>query len=343
MIAQKYKLIGPDPTLSKLTDKTYVQQIISEFSPPSITFDLSNLSDKKITSFIEENNNFNEFLLKPAISSGAVDIFILDKEINADLIKNIIIKQTQINASKFHRWMLQSRINGRLYSLEGFVKDGHINFLGFSRRVRKELTECINEFPVDEDLTDNLKQQCMQAVAALIQRSNYRNGYFHSEFIIKNLNAYFIDANMGRIAGGAFIHRLSKYYEIDATDIITHVIDLGLFKGEHTKSFQYKEKHQGRTLTINYCLSESALVWNVTLPSQTTSFHTVVANNGKVIPAIGFNDCAWVGFLAGFKEDVLTEIDHIIINTNKGPMRPFYVLFEEEREVIEPVKKINHD
>ena len=43
--------------------------------------------------------------------------------------------------------------------------------MGFSRRVRKALTESVNEFPVDKEIPERLQEHCKEAVIALVNRS----------------------------------------------------------------------------------------------------------------------------------------------------------------------------
>ena len=328
-VAKQFGIVGPDPILAALTDKSAVYQMIPEFSSPSLIFTLSDMSQKNIEQFFNQHKNINEFMLKPSVSSGAVGISILNKKTDFEEIKQLIHSAEIEGISKQH-WIIQPRIFGRLHSLEGYVRNGQIFFLGFSRRVRKNLTEIVTEFPVDNELPLPIQQQCHNAVQALVERSCYMNGYFHCEFIInveKNA-AYFIDGNMGRAAGGPTVQQIASIYGKKPIDIFTHIIDLGLFQGKNSSNFCYGKRDEKRMLSIRYCLADPAIVIGVTLPSEMTSFHIQVAGDNKKVPGVGTSDSAWVGFIAGYKEQVLAEIQKIVIETDKGLVRPFYTLEE---------------
>lgn len=326
-VAKKLGIHGPDVTLSQLVNKATVINMIPEFSPPSLKVSLSNLSENQLNNFINQNISFHEFIIKPGISSGAVGIAILSQSFMIHDIKKIISKSTIENAVS-QPWIIQPRIIGTLYSLEGYVKNGQLYFIGFSKRIRKGLTELASEFPVDDQIPQHLQQRCMHAITTLIQRSGYLNGYFHCEFIITPDSSYLIDANMGRIAGCAITQQIALAYGKNPVEIYTHIFDLGLFKGANTQDFKYKRATDKMTLNINYCLLEPAIVFDIAIPNDMVSYHTSVIANNKEATEAGINDCAWVGILAGFKENVLVEIKKIRIHTNKGVFRPFYALSE---------------
>lgn len=327
-VAKQFNIVGPDIALNQLTDKAAVRALIPEFSPPSLVIKWANFSETEINQFFAENNHCDEFLLKPGISSGAVGISLLTRTTTAHEIK-IIISESKLDGAKQQSWLIQPRITGRLYSLEGFVKSGQVTFLGFSSRTRKELTESTIEFPVDQALPLHLKQKCQEAVSALVQRSSYSNGYFHCEFIINSESAYFIDGNMGRVGGAAIVQQLALVYGKHPVDIYYHVFDLGLFKGMNTQDFTYQKVNDESTLSINYCLSQPATVLNVVAPADLVSFHTKIVDNGREMPAIGASDSAWVGFLAGHKQTVLAEIKQLVVQTKEGSLLPFYMLAED--------------
>lgn len=328
-VAKKFGILGPDLALNQLTDKTVVREMIPKFSPPSFIFKLSDFLEEDLRKFFNKYNIFNEFILKPGISSGAVGVSMLGSTTTGDQIKNLICESV-IEDAQHQNWIIQPRIVGRLHSLEGFVRNGQVFFLGFSRRVRKELTESINEFPVDKELPRHLQQQCQEAVKALVQHSGYKNGYFHCEFIINSETVYFIDGNMGRVAGAAIVQQFALVYGKSPVDIYKHVFDLGIFNEVHTQDFQYNRVSEEPTVSIHYCIPEAAVVLDITAPMHITSFHTQIAGNGRKISAVGASDSAWVGFLAGFKETVLREIQQIVINTDKGSVAPFFTFLEQQ-------------
>lgn len=328
-IAKELHIIGPDPALTALTDKSIVQSMIPEFSPHSLTFSTRTCVDSNIHAFFATHPEFENFLLKPSISSGGVGISIIDRTITVNEIKKLIRSST-LHDHEAQTWTIQPRLTGRLYSLEGFVHAGQPTFLGFSRRVRRELTEISTEFPVDNDLPYELQQKCKEAMQALVDRSQYSNGYFHCEFIIDAAqnSAYFIDGNMGRVAGAGIVPQIALNYHKNPLEIYTHVFDLGLFKGIHTEDFSYGMRDEERTLSINYCLAEPGVVLSISLPTGINSIHFQLADEGVYKPGVGKSDNAWIGFMIGFKSTVTMDITRIMIETDKGFTSPFYTFVE---------------
>ena len=329
-IAEEFNIIGPDPALRGLANKAVVQSLIPEFSPPSLVFSPSELTERDLNIFLKAHKECKSFFLKPSISSGAVGVSSLNSNINADKVKQLI-SQSHIEPQQ---WIIQPQLTGHLYSLEGFVRAGSPSFLGFSLRTRKGLTEISNEFPVDDNLSLQLQSKCKEAISALIDRSGYMNGYFHCEFIIDTSTnqAYLTDSNMGRIAGAAIAPQIALSYKMQLTDVYKHVFDLGLFNAAHTNADGYQSHSKIQTTSIFYCLSKPAKVLSINLPDNMSSFHLQLADGGIAKTSAGGNDSDWVGFIAGYKEKVLTEIDHIEICTDQGMMKPFYLLDESAHE-----------
>ncbi|TAK74274.1 MAG: ATP-grasp domain-containing protein, partial [Gammaproteobacteria bacterium] len=278
-ISDHFGVAGPDPALAQLTDKIITQKMIPEFCPPSMVFTLSDISEERLRFFLGSQKTCNTFVLKPGISSGAVGVFILNDDTTTEQITQLIC-HSQIEKAESRCWIIQPRISGHLYSLEGYVQHGQIFFLGFSKRIREGLTEIVNEFPANKSLPDYLQQRCYEAVKVLVQRSNYLNGYFHCEFIVNSETVYFIDGNVGRVAGASIVQQIALAYDKKPVDVIKHVIDLGLFKGINTSGFRYGTISKNQTLSISYCLPSPATVLGVTLPKNMTSFHTPIIDNG---------------------------------------------------------------
>ena len=332
-IAKQFGISGPDPVLAQLTDKALVSKFIPEFSPPSLVFKLSNLEGESVRSFFNEYQTFNEFVLKPGISSGAVGIVILTNTTTEDQIRNYI-KKSNIPEANQQSWIIQPRITGRLCSLEGFVRDGHVFFMGFTGRVRIELTEIVTEFPIDNELPEVLQEKCQHAVKTLVHRSCYANGYFHCEFLITSDSVYFLDGNMGRIGGAAIVQQIALAHGMNPIEIYKHVFDLGIFNGIHTHDFNYKKISDEPIFGVNYCIAEPARVLSIEIKGNLSSSHTRIADNGREIPRAGSSDSAWVGFLVGSKEKVLADIQLLEIKTSAGSVSPFYT-FED----MQPTEK----
>ena len=326
-ISNHYGIVGPDPVLAQLTDKTFVRNLIPEFSPQSMIFDSLTTSESQLIEFFSKSGT-EEYILKPGVSSGAVGMTVLTKKTSVNDIQKIINNASLENFGQQH-WMLQPRILGRLCSLEGYVKNCEVHFLGFSRRIRKDLTEIGSEYRVTSEIPIVLQRHCEEAVKTLVKRSNYSHGYFHCEFIVNDANAFLIDSNMGRFSGGASAQQLARFYNIEAVDIIKHIIDISLFSGKNTEEFYYVESVlQQQTLQINYCVEKSSVILGVELPDDMTSFHMQLVDEGKSMLGVGVSDCSWVGFISGFRGEVLNDISRITIKTNQGSVSPYYLLEE---------------
>lgn len=326
-LARKYHLIGPDQALQNLVDKSYVQDLIPEYCPPCLKFSFATTTDDDLQNFFKQHAA-QAFLLKPGVSSGAVGITAIDDSATVATIKDLITHANIVESTQ-QQWLIQPRLSGRLYSLEGYVKNTQPTFLGFSKRTRIALSEVACEFPVDAELSVVAREHCQEIIKTLVMRANYGNGYFHCEFIIDDAGVYLIDSNMGRPIGGPVVQQLALYYQKQPAAIYNHVFDLGLFAAKHSQDFHYSAACSPRaTFSILYALPMAAVVQNVVIPTTLRAQHTLLASADKSLPAVGTNDGVWVGFLAGWKDDVVQEIERIVINTDHGPVKPCYALDE---------------
>lgn len=240
----------------------------------------------------------------------------------------LMLDSSALPDAKAQTWILQERIPGRLISLEGFVQGGNLQVLGFSRRTRIDLTEIANEFPADDWIDEAARARCRDAVTALVERSGYRNGYFHCEFITRGQEAHLIDGNIGRIGGGAFVEAVSLAYGIRPKDAIKHVALLPLYPDLVASPFTRPHSELKQTLVVAYGLHQAAVLQSISLPAETKCSHTQFTANGKRILPIGTSDSSWIALIAGYRDDVLRELDQIVIHTSEGPMKPVYCLEE---------------
>ena len=91
----------------------------------------------------------SELILKPSLSAGALgQVCFAPGEVSVDAIRSAI-EASELPEAGTQEWILQERIDGNLFSLEGFVQHGAVTFIGFSQRMRVGLTETGNMFPAD--------------------------------------------------------------------------------------------------------------------------------------------------------------------------------------------------
>ncbi|PHQ80930.1 MAG: hypothetical protein COB66_03560 [Coxiella sp. (in: Bacteria)] len=314
-IAQKYSFKGPDPALVQLVDKTQVNALIPEFCPPSITLQKSNLDNDTLQQFFEDQKAYAHFILKPGISSGGVGNHVVEYGITAEALHDLMA--TAPSACDFVvDWTLQPCVAGELYSLEGYVTDGALTFLGCSQRLRHKMKEVGNEFPVDARLSTEIQAHCKQAVTQLVERAQYQNGYFHCEFLIEGAKAYFIDANMGRIAGGSIVEQIALSYESTPDQLLAHVFDLGLFQSAFSQSFRYGSRSMDAMLSIKLTLSDDYDIKQINFPAH-SSCHTI-----KLYPSPLSN----IAIITGKACAVLLAVKEVRVQTQHGVIKPHYCL-----------------
>jgi hypothetical protein len=295
-----------------------VVKLIPEFCPETFIFKRNDINSGALEKFIRKNNR-QKLLLKPGITSGGVGMEQIDYPSDVSTIKSFIDKAP--HACQYQSsWMVQKCYEGELYSLEGFVLHDQITYLGFSHRIRQGYVEYSNEYPAQKQLTEPVKNSCFNAVSTLINRSNYRNGYFHCEFIIANGASYLIDANMGRIAGSAIIEQLAVAYEKLPEEILQHVFDVGLFGGKYSAGFSYVMLQDTMTMAVKYKALHDMDVVEVSFPQDLPIYHT------RVFP----NNDGWIGYLSGKKSDVDYALHKLTIHAKDNISDPYFVLGYKE-------------
>lgn len=325
-LAEKLRIKGPDHALLNLIDKHQMQQMVPDLFPITIKFKGNHIPHKELKELLTQRNE--EVILKPAISYDAIGILIINHLNISDVER--LISESEIDNPQQQTWIAQPRIKGFLYSIEGFVSNGDIHFLGFSKRARVNLTEVANYFPVDNQLSKTLQQKCKTGICELFKKSNFKNGYFHTEFIIKDENCYLIDANLGRIAGGAISEQIAFSFNKTPVELYSHIIDVGLFGNSFLGDKFYLTDVKPRpSLAIHYGLSLEQTFIHLTLPQEKNCFHSQFASSKAIISAIGENDHSIIGSIVGSPENVKEEVKKIQINTINGDYLPFYILDEE--------------
>ena len=324
-VAVKFSLAEPDPAIATLSEKAELYRLLPEFCPKSLSFTLDTLDQQDFSTLPRTH----DWMLKPSLSALAIGTSFVPG--NADLKTAIhsSITNSGMKDADVQTWILQEKIPGKLVSLEGFVQKGELKFLGFSNRARIALSEVLNEFPGDENIAEKAQARCHQALRALVERANYKNGYFHCEFIVLGDDAYLIDGNIGRIAGAGVAEQIALSYGLQPKDVIRHVALLPLYPDLAKSPYKAKASEVRKTYFIAYGLRSSAILKSIQIPRSTPCRHTQFAATGRAIIPIGTSDLAAIGGISGFKEDVIKALDQIIIITSEGSQKPVYTLVDE--------------
>lgn len=316
-LANKLGVAGPDPALALLADKGSVSRLIPEFSPQSLTFHIEEMPLPQIHAAISQHG---AVVIKPTKGSGALGAITVRETLSNSAIRELLEKSLGANP-KGTEWIVQLRIDGILYSLEGYCEEGQPYYLGLTRRSRVELTEMASHFPSDADPLIQMHSEMLYGgIESLIKRSKYQNGYFHCEFLVNLSGAYLIDANFGRIGGGALLEQLAYSFETTPESILSHLIDVSLLGGDFPSPY-LSRPHPRPSLSISYGIQCGGRLESVVLPPSMKSYHTTIAKTGTYIPPIGTNDYSWIGLLAGDPESVIKEVQDIRLDV-EGALIP---------------------
>ncbi|WP_158566807.1 hypothetical protein [Actinomadura craniellae] len=318
--ADTHHISGPDRAISLLSQKAVVNRTIPEYCPRGSIIHRRSIADADLTAIAASPSGS---VLKPSLSAGALgQAYFPSADVSIDEVR-AAIDTSELPDADTQEWIHQERINGDLFSLEGFVEQGAITFLGFSQRMRVGLTEVGNAFPADVSLSPAARQRCRDSVTTLVHRSDLRNGYFHCEYLVAGDESYLIDANIGRIGGGTIVEQIALAYHVDPVEIMEHVVLLPLGRSIRAPSYD-SSGPLTQTMAFWYGLESGGTVLGTVPPSDSVCTHTQFAEPGGLVPAIGTSDRAWVGMLTGPYEDAIRDIEHVKIETNSGWVKPFH-------------------
>lgn len=322
-IARTYGLHHPEPAFARLAAKAEVLRLVPEYCPPTHVFAAQ---DWATADPAMVGARFDGVVLKPSVQAGAVGLSHLTSHDTPRTVRDSIAASGLRDAQQ-QTWLLQARIAGRLISLEGYVREGEVRFIGFSVRGRIAATEVSNLFPGDHRLSERIRVRCAEAVTALVSRSGLRNGYFHCEFVATDDSAFLIDGNIGRLIGAAVIEQIALSHGLTPYEILSHVITLGLGSEFATADPPYLPPDMARpTMSFFYGLHGGGIVKSISVPPDTTCLHTQVTPDGVEVLPVGLNDEVWVGMFTGFLDEAVRDIDRIVIETPGGMRRPAYVV-----------------
>ncbi|WP_267243605.1 ATP-grasp domain-containing protein [Streptomyces sp. PR69] len=331
--AAAYGLCRPDPAAARLASKAEVARIIPEHCPPTSRFTAAEARRCAVDPAAAAPAPHG-WILKPAEQAGGQGVVHLPPDATARTVRDAVAASGMPDDDGYP-WVLQADIRGRLISLEGYVEEGRVVFIGFSLRGRIGWTEVSNLLPADDRLSPAVRDRCRAAVTALVERSGMTQGYFHSEFLAPEGlagsaaagdRAYLIDANAGRLGGGGHVEQLALAYGLDPAEILAHVVTLGLPDVPTSPAPAYHAAGASpsprSTTAYYYGLEQEAVVTSVSVPPGGRCLHTQVVRDGGRVGAAGTGDSAWVGVLTGPTEDIRREMAGIVVHTADGPRRP---------------------
>ncbi|HVV67708.1 MAG TPA: ATP-grasp domain-containing protein [Patescibacteria group bacterium] len=319
-LADFLKVSGIDKAIITLSDKAKVAELISEYSPLTVIFNKHDIPYRCLEKLFSKNE---KLIIKPTQGAGALGMFMLNSIEELKQLSNLIEK-TNLQTLIHGHWIAQPLLPGRLISLEGYAIGGKANFIGFTARQKVGNTESINHFPANNFLTDKAIKTAYAAINTLVQRSAYKNGYFHAEFIVNQDDCHLIDANFGRVGGGGIAQQLAMSYQKNPTDLFCHLINTSIFGEIHNHSDLYAIEPI-KTLSINYGLQETSVLTNLILPNHFHGLHTQILNNGAIVPKMGINNWSWLSIAVGYPRELLNSLNEIQIVTDRGNFKPFYL------------------
>ncbi len=312
-LAELLNVPSINPAAKILKDKGDVISLIPEYSPPSIVFDIKDIPYDKIAALTKE---YKRVIFKACCSSGGHGSFILDK-----IEPNILNEKLKLAGIpgylKPEKWIAQGFMDGYLVSLEGYVEKGKPFFFGFSGRRKIGMTECVNIFPIDAELSLKAQARSKEAVTKLLERSQFNHGYFHIEFMATKDDAYLIDANIGRVGGGGLSQQLAIAYDISPETLYRHILALTL-QHPYEEGSKIFTKPSKKTWSVMYGIPKEAILKKVTLPPQFPNFHTRLIEYGALVPPVGISNYSWIGIVSGEASDVEKFSSLIEINTSEG-------------------------
>jgi hypothetical protein len=323
-VAARLGVTSLDPKVRELKDKSTVQRLVPEFSPATIDFTLDNIPLAEIKDLFRQAPSL---IVKPVDSAGALGLMHLYSMDEIERLHEQPVLRELPRELISGRWIAQSFVTGDLISVEGFVSNSRARILGVSRRKKVGATESGSTFPADHTLNAVERERAINGVLTLIERSRFRRGYFHIEFIVNGRDCTMIDANIGRIGGGAVAEQIALAYGHDPAEIFKHVLLTSLFPerlNEGAPLFTRPLKELEETYAILYGLEKGGRLRQVRLPETMSTFHTQVLGSNALVSPMGRDDWSWIGIICGRTADSLRVAAEIEIITDEGSFRPYY-------------------
>jgi hypothetical protein len=310
-LAAKLNVLGLDPVVSKLKDKAFTFKLVPEYIPISISFKMDQVPVEEI---IELLDIYQVLIAKPTHGAGGVGVLKLKTHDDVHRLPSYITKMNEDKNLDSGRWIVQAFASGPMFSLEGYVINGRTEFLGFTDRRKINATETGARFPIDHRLSNSVKNNAKRAVDILVNRSGFKNGYFHIEFIECEDSCHMIDPNIGRIGGGPIAQLLALSYGISPIEVFKHVLNVGLFRTNEINPYQV-DRQRKQTESILYGLQSGGIIKDITLPDLGSCLHTRILGQGANVSAVGIDDWSWIGIMSGYAGEVESAVNKIKITT----------------------------
>lgn len=314
-VAKKINIPGPDPACIILKDKSAVADMAKQYS--LITTVLPD-NKKEAIALINKTFSDKKIIAKKRNGCGAVGIALL--ETHQDKINFIQ------NHHDLHDWIFQEYFQGNLFSMEGWVANGKVHFLGWTSRRKINNTETEFRFEGYNTVSDLITHRAKKSISSLLKKANYKRGWFHIEFLINSSNTQLmmIDANVGRTGGAMLPHVLAMALSSQPVEVYQHAIELQVF-GKSDITFQLNQ-HANNTNKIYKCICfgspQQAVIEQVLLPEnplQVSGLRVIcILGEGDTVTKIGQDDWSWIGFVAGQEKMVDDYAAKIKIKTKDG-------------------------
>ncbi len=302
-LASRLGVPGPDAAVARLKDKAHVTRLISEHSPLSIEFSRRQVPLDRLARLL---GVCDRIVVKPTKTAGALGMKVFTLA-NLENIPAHVVNAALPGGLDDGQWVAQVFLDGPLYSLEGYVSAGRVCFLGVSDRRKVGSTESRLRFPSESELGDQGRRDAESAVAKLVERSGFRDGFFHVEFIYSEGRPWIIDANVGRLGGGPLGEMIPLSFGIEVEDFFAFVIDVSLFGGRRFDATRLFSRPRVKTQGLCYGSEVAGVLSAVRWPGVLRSRHTRIVDLGTRVPAMGGDNWGWIGLLSGIAGDTEAE------------------------------------
>ncbi|MCX5786204.1 MAG: hypothetical protein NTX59_11005 [Elusimicrobia bacterium] len=313
-LALRLGVPGLDRNVSKLKDKNFSFKLVPEYIPITIGFRAGQVPQDEILDLL---GIFKILVAKPTLGAGGTGVLRLETPEDVARLPGHIAGCKLPKELDSGRWIVQAFATGPLFSLEGYVIDGRINYLGFTGRRKVGTTETGASFPIDPGMNPSVRENAKRAVGILVERSGFRNGYFHVEFIECEESCHMIDPNVGRPGGGPIAELLALSYNVPPSEIYKHALQVGLFHSDTGNPYGDLSRRR-ETEAILYGLKSGGTIRDVILPGPVSCLHTRILGNGAKASPVGQDDWSWVGILSGTSGQAKKTAGRIRIVTDEG-------------------------
>lgn len=318
-LAAALRVPGPDPAVRELNDKGHVCGLVPEFGPPHHVFAPGAPDFERLRALAREHG---AVVFKPTRSAGARGVFEAEAIDEPALLERLAREQRGLPRNP--AWVAQARLPGALASLEGHIVDGRIVVLGHSLRRKVGKAESINHFPAAPRIASAHRERMLEAVSQLVRRSGFRQGFFHSEFIVGARGCHLIDANFGRLAGSGLGVQIGWSFGLSPEQTYAAAIDECVFHGRLLRGLSFRSAPQP-SLAIHYGVEAPTVVndlrWRT--PAGHTHHHRF-RDLGAEVPALSQGSSALVGVVIGLEAEALRTVEGLELATPHGPMKPFH-------------------